>query len=114
MMHAPMRHQGVRSALSVNSFTPCPKDDGFHCKQVIPQARAIYYIASYAETSEIFILNVAAEQTQVPLVLTPPLSYKKTELTVCPCQLSDSLLTMGLQVNRKEFQSHNLKVCKKY
>lgn len=85
MVLALMRHQGVRSALSVNSFAACPRDDGdshgFHCKQVIPQARAIYYIASYAEASEIFILNVDAEQTQVPLALTPPLPHTKTEFT---------------------------------
>lgn len=82
--------------------------------RVIPQARATYYIVSYAEASGSFILNMVAGQRLKFLPWLLSLSHIKTESTVSLCQLPESLLTMSLQVNRKEFQSHNLKACKNY
>lgn len=82
---------------------------------MIPQARAIYYIASYAEALGGFTLNVVAGQRLkffLPWLLS--LSHTRTESTVSLCQLPDLLLLISVQVNRKEFQSHNLKACKIY
>lgn len=128
-----LRQWGLWSALDVHPFTVYHKNKGdiqdpqykqvLSCFfflnggqniQVIPQARATYYIVSSAEASGSFTLNMVAGQRLKFLPWLLSLSHIKTESTVSLCQLPESLLTMSLQVNRKEFQSHNLKACKNY